>query len=563
MVNGVQSFFIPKVQFSCADHISPMTGTAGKTGFKTDGAPAVSPVKAQRMGRKKPVVLLIFDGWGIDDPKQKGNAIASAKPLFYESLIQKYPDIQLQASGAAVGLPDGNAGNSEVGHQTMGAGRILYQDLVKINKAIEDGSFNKNKVFLDAISHAKQSNGTLHLMGLVSDGGVHSHVDHLLALIKLAENEGVKDVNVHAFLDGRDTSPKSAEGYLKKVEAQLKKSGFSPISTVSGRYFAMDRDKRWDRTKQAYEAIVSANSDNKTGSLTALKDSYAGGKTDEFVSPVITDDNYSGIKNGDAALFFNFRPDRARQLTEALSNENFEGFKREKALDNFYLVSMTQYDDDFKTVPVAFPKTPPENTLGDILARHGLTQFRTAETEKYAHVTYFFNGGKEDPNLGEDREMVPSPKVATYDLQPEMNVSQVTKKINDAVNSGQYDFIVANFANPDMVGHTGHHHATEKAIQAVDEQLKIITETVLKQDGILLVTSDHGKAEVMLDENGEPHTAHTTNPVPLILVSNNKKLDLKSDAQYGLGNVAPTILDIMDLPQPKEMTEKSVLDVVA
>lgn len=513
---------------------------------------------------KKPLLLLIFDGWGIRK-NGPGNAIEAAQPQFYQRLLTTYPWVSLEASGEAVGLPSDNPGNSEVGHLTMGTGRILYQDLPKINRAITDDSFKRNPVFLAAVDHAKKTGGTLHLMGLASDGGVHSHINHLLALIDFAKEQNVKDVRIHAFLDGRDTSPQSAEAFLNTLENKLRQTGYPPIATVSGRYYAMDRDKRWDRVETAFDNMTSASGKKYPTSLAALRDSYSKGKNDEFVLPAVTDPFYRGMNNGDSILLTNFRPDRARQITQALSEPDFIGFARKKVLDNLYMGTMTSYDDASR-VPAAFTKDKPDNTLAQLLSQKGYQQFHTAETEKYAHVTYFFNGGVEPPYPGEERKLVPSPQVATYDLKPEMSVKEVGDEVVQSLESGKYDFIVANFANPDMVGHTGVEPAAVAAVKSVDTQLKRIVETLLKKDGTMVLTADHGKVETMVDDAGQPFTAHTRNPVPMILVSNNPKLKLKKPVTAGLSpglsSVAPTILDLFGLAKPQEMTGPSLLDRV-
>jgi 2,3-bisphosphoglycerate-independent phosphoglycerate mutase len=508
---------------------------------------------------KNTVMLLILDGWGIRNETQ-GNAIKLAHPSFYESLLAKYPNIALDASGEAVGLPDGQMGNSEVGHLNMGAGRIVYQEITRINKAIRDGDFFQNPVFQAAARHAIENNGTLHLMGLVSDGGVHSSMDHLFALLDFAKRQNVPNVRVHAFLDGRDVPPKSAEKYLRAVEEKLLELGYPQIATISGRYYAMDRDKRWERTQKAYDNLTSASGNKHLLSVDALLLSYKQDITDEFVLPAVTDVTFEGIQDGDSLLFFNFRPDRARQITRAFTEPGFEGFERSKTYQNLYYGCMTLYDETFN-LPVAFPKQKLDHILAEVLSEHGKTQFRTAETEKYAHVTFFFNGGFEAPYPGEDRHMVPSPKVATYDLQPEMNIRAVTDVICDALKSGKYDFIVANFANPDMVGHTGVLNAAESAVSAVDESIQRIVDTILPQDGVLLITADHGNCETMIDEHGGPHTAHTTNLVPLILISNRRDLQLDGSEVRGLSVIAPTVLDLFQLPKPSEMTAPSVLQI--
>lgn len=504
-------------------------------------------------------MLLILDGWGIRE-EVPGNAIKLAHPSFYDSLLANYPHIALDASGEAVGLPDGQMGNSEVGHLNMGAGRVVYQEITRINKSIRDGNFFQNQVFLGAIEHVKRTGGTLHLMGLLSDGGVHSLQTHLDALLDLTHQQNLKNVRVHAFLDGRDVSPQSAEGYLHQLEQKLLSLDLPQVATISGRYYAMDRDNRWERIQKAYDNMVLGNGRRHPFSIDALLWSYHQDVFDEFVEPAVCDFTYEGMKDGDAMLFFNFRPDRARQITRAFNAEDFDGFTREKVLSDFYYGCMTLYDERFE-LPVAFPKQKLDHILAEVLSARGLTQFHTAETEKYAHVTFFFNGGFEKPYPGEERHMVPSPKVATYDLQPEMNVGQLTDVICEVLNSGKYDFLVANFANPDMVGHTGVLAAAEDAVKAIDQAIQRVAETVLKIDGVMMLTADHGNCETMIDEHGGPHTAHTTNLVPFILISNRPELNLDRSRQYSLSDVATTILDVMGVPKPLEMTSPSMLKV--
>ncbi len=508
---------------------------------------------------KKSVLLLILDGWGIREA-EPGNAIKLAQPSYYDSLLAKYPNIALEASGEAVGLPDGQMGNSEVGHLNMGAGRVVYQEITRINKSIRDGDFFTNPVFLDAVAHVQRTGGHLHLMGLVSDGGVHSLLSQLEALLDFTHKQALKKVRVHAFLDGRDVSPQSAEGYLRQLEEKLLALDLPQIATINGRYFAMDRDNRWERIQAAYDNMVSASGRKHPFSIDALNWSYHQGVTDEFVAPAVTDLTYEGMQDGDAVLFFNFRPDRARQITRAFTQPDFTAFSRQKTIDNLYFGCMTLYDERFD-LPVAFPKQKLDRILAQVISDHGMTQFHTAETEKYAHVTFFFNGGFEEPYPGEDRLVVPSPKVATYDLQPEMNLGQLTDVICEALDSGKYDFVVANFANPDMVGHTGILPAAEEAVKAIDHAIQRVSETILKHDGVMLLTADHGNCETMIDEHGGPHTAHTTNLVPLILVSNRPELQLDNSQQYSLSDIATTLLDLLGLPKPVEMTSPSILKI--
>lgn len=508
---------------------------------------------------KKSVLLLILDGWGVRE-ELPGNAIKLAHPSYYDHLLKKYPNITLDASGESVGLPDGQMGNSEVGHLNMGAGRIVFQEITRINRSIREKDFFKNPAILEAFIHAKTHGSTLHLMGLVSDGGVHSSLDHLLALIDFAKREAVENVRVHAFLDGRDVSPKSAQDYLEVVEKKLMECDYPQIATVSGRYYAMDRDNRWERVQKTYDNLVKASGRRHPLSIDSVLWSYKQDVTDEFVEPGVCDFSYDGMHDNDSILFFNFRPDRARQLTRAFTELGFSEFEREGLPLNLRFTCLTLYDERFN-LPVAYPKQKMERLLVEILSEKGLTQFRTAETEKYAHVTFFFNGGFEPPYPGEERHMVPSPKVATYDLQPEMHVEKVADAVCHALTSGQYDFIVANFANPDMVGHTGLLEAAEKAVLAIDKAIARVTETVLSVDGTMLLTADHGNCEVMQDEHGGPHTAHTTNLVPLVLVSKQVGLNLDKTpgVQHSLSEIAPTVLDLFNIEQPPEMTSRSLL----
>lgn len=502
-------------------------------------------------------MLLILDGWGLRDDGP-GNAIEMAEPTFYEHLLATYPHIPLEASGEAVGLPEGQMGNSEVGHLNMGAGRVVYQEITRINKSIRDGDFFSNPELLKAAEHVKKTGGTLHLMGLVSDGGVHSDLNHLMALIDLGKRQQVPNLRVHAFLDGRDVPPKSAECYLRQVEEKLHEADYPQIATVSGRYYAMDRDNRWERTEKAYQNIVSASGKRHLFSVDALLWSYHQEVNDEFVMPVVTDAAYEGVQDGDAVIFFNFRPDRARQITRAFTQPDFTGFERSRTPENLHFACMTLYDETFQ-LPVAYPKQKMDRILAEVLSEHGIRQFRTAETEKYAHVTFFFNGGFEKPYPGEDRLMIPSPKVATYDLQPEMNVSEVSRVIREAIASSRYDFIVANFANPDMVGHTGVLPAAVDAVKAIDQAIREVAEAILAADGILMLTADHGNVETMIDETGGPHTAHTTALVPFILVSNVPALKLDTARRYSLSDVSPTILELFGIEKPPEMTAPSML----
>ena len=512
------------------------------------------------MTRPKPVVLIILDGWGVN-PRHEGNALAQARLPFYRSILDRYPHTTLNASGEAVGLPDAQMGNSEVGHLNIGAGRIVYQDFTRINKAIEEGAFFSNPVLKMAASAARSNDSALHLMGLLSDGGVHSHIDHLVALLELARREDVKTVFVHAFLDGRDTPPQSALIYVRALEREIARVGLGAVATVTGRYYAMDRDKRWDRVKMAYDAIVLGRGKFADSAEAAIRKSYDNKVTDEFVLPTVIEKDGSPVgipKAKDAVIFFNFRADRARQLTRAITQKEFSGFPRERIPDLSRFITMTSYDETF-TLPVAFGPVRLENILGEVISNLGLRQLRIAETEKYAHVTYFFNGGKEKVYPGEDRVLIPSPKeVATYDQKPQMSAPEVTSEVVRRIETGTYDFIVLNYANPDMVGHSGNLPAAIAAAETVDHCLELVAGAVLKAGGAVLITADHGNIEQMIDyETGAPHTAHTTNPVPLILISNRKDIALKKGGIHA--DLSPTILDLMEIAKPKEMDRFSLI----
>ena len=452
-------------------------------------------------------------------------------------------------------------GNSEVGHLNLGAGRIVYQDLSKINNAIKDGSFFKNEKFLEAIKHAKDNNSSLHIYGLVSTGGVHSSLDHLLALIKLASDEGLSKVYVHAFLDGRDTPPSSACTYLQTVEDELSKYHLPQIASVIGRYYIMDRDNRWDRVEKGYNCLLFGEGNKASSSVEGVKKSYEEGVTDEFVLPIVVGGDESRIHDNDAIIFFNYRPDRAREISKAINFKDFDGFNRKKVLNNIYYCTMTSYDVTF-TFPVAFPKTKPVNILGDVLEENRINQFRTAETEKYAHVTFFFNGGVDEPQPHETRVLVPSPKVPKYDMQPEMSAPEVCENVLSAIENKDYGFILVNFANPDMVGHTGVLEAAEKACKTVDECVGKIADKCREYGVTMVLTADHGNAEVMFnDETGKPHTAHTTNVVPFVVINAPYDIELNNDG--ALCDVAPTVLQLMGIEQPEEMTGKSMLKIPA
>ena len=509
---------------------------------------------------KKPVVLMVLDGYGLND-RTEGNAIAMANTPVMDKLMAECPFVQGQASGLAVGLPDGQMGNSEVGHMNIGAGRIIYQDLTRITKAIEDGDFFENKGLLAAIENCKKNDSDLHLWGLLSDGGVHSHISHLYGLLELAKKNGLSKVYVHAFLDGRDTPPASGKDFVAQVEEKMAEIGVGKIASLSGRYYAMDRDNNWDRVKKAYDSLVKGEGNKATSAVAAMEDSYAQDVTDEFVLPtVITDEAgnpLSVVKENDSVIFFNFRPDRAREITRAFCDDKFTGFDRD--FIKLTYVCFKDYDETIPNKIIAFEKESIENTFGEYLAKCGKKQLRLAETEKYAHVTFFFNGGVEDPNVDEFRLLVNSPKdVATYDLKPEMSAPEVGMDLVEAIKSDKYDVIVINFANPDMVGHTGVIPAAIKAVERVDSLVGDAVQAVKDVDGVLFICADHGNAEKMIDyETGEPHTAHTTNPVPFILV--NAEPDMKLREGGCLADIAPTLLEIMGLEQPKEMTGKSLI----
>lgn len=508
---------------------------------------------------KRPLVLVILDGWGLREEKE-GNAIALARKPNMDRLWGEYPHTSLKTSGEDVGLPEGQMGNSEVGHLNIGAGRIVYQELTRISLAIREGHFFENPVLLEAVEHVRRRDSSLHLMGLVSDGGVHSHIDHLYALLELARDQGLRRVYVHAFLDGRDVPPANAREYIVPLEDKMAAMKTGRIATIMGRYYAMDRDRRWERTERAYRAMVLGEGLRAGSALEALARAYERGETDEFVQPTVIEDGegrpVARVKEEDAVIFFNFRPDRARQITRAFVDEEFSGFERPGGRLGVYFACMTMYD---KTIdaPVAFRPQVLVNTLGEVLSYHKLRQLRLAETEKYAHVTFFFNGGVEAPNEGEDRLLIPSPKVPTYDLKPEMSAPEVTDAFLQKLAEEKYHVIIMNYANPDMVGHTGVLDAAIKAIEAVDHCVGRVVGAVLERRGTVLITADHGNAEVMLDEKGEPHTAHTTNLAPFILV--NDELRGAALRPGRLEDVAPTILHLLGIEKPAEMTGNSLL----
>jgi 2,3-bisphosphoglycerate-independent phosphoglycerate mutase len=507
---------------------------------------------------KAPIALVILDGWGMGDEQDAYNAICQSETPHMKLLSELYPSTTLTCSGEAVGLPEGQMGNSEVGHLNIGAGRVVYQELTRITKEIREGEFFTNPVLVNAVEQAKTNGSALHLMGLVSDGGVHSHINHLYALLELAKRNELKKVYVHAFLDGRDVPPSSGIEYIKALEEKIKEIGVGSIATVAGRYYAMDRDKRWERVEKAYNAMVCREGEEAASASEAVETSYKLGKTDEFVAPtVIAGCGDCGIKAKDSVIFFNFRPDRARELTRVFIDEKFDGFARCGGLLPVHFASMTQYDETV-VVPVAYKPQFLKNTLGEVLENNGLTQLRIAETEKYAHVTFFFNGGEEKPYHGEERILVASPKVATYDLQPEMSAIEVTDKLVEAIKTGKFDVIILNYANSDMVGHTGKLDAAMKAVTTVDNCVGRVVEAMRNQGGITLITADHGNAEMMLDHvTGEPFTAHTTNEVPLILVS--EKHRGRAIKKGILADLAPTILDLAGVAIPEEMTGKSLI----
>ena len=552
------------------------------------------------MNNKRPTMLMILDGFGLN-PSAYGNAVAAARTPNLDAIFAKYPHIKLAASGLAVGLPEGQMGNSEVGHLNIGAGRIVYQELTRITKAIEDEIFFDNLPLNHAVRHVKETGGTLHVFGLLSDGGVHSHISHIEAVLKLAKMRGLQKVVVHCFMDGRDVPPTSGLGFVRELEAYLARLGLGKIGVVSGRYYAMDRDKRWDRVQLAYDALTLGSGRKAASAEAAVQAAYDAGETDEFIKPTLccASDSTAGdaapktlraesiqpsvqtaadksgispnfapanaaetaeeraaaaltVQDGDSIIFCNFRPDRARELTRAFVDPDFDGFSRRKQIKNLTYVCMTQYDATIPNVEVAFPPQVITNTLGEYLSKLGLHQLRIAETEKYAHVTFFFNGGVEQPNPLEDRVLIPSPKVATYDLQPEMSAPEVTAQVIKEIASSKYDVIILNFANADMVGHTGVFEAAVKAIETLDGCVQQIVNAVLNAGGQILLTADHGNADEMLDADGHVVTAHSTNPVPLVHISAEPAVFGKDSGK--LADIAPTLLHLLDLPVPPEMT---------
>ncbi len=508
--------------------------------------------------KKRTVLLTILDGWGCDG-NCPANAVKSANTPTFDKLLEEYPHTRIFAHGRHVGLPDGQMGNSEVGHLNIGAGRIVYQDLTRINLAIEDKSFFDNKEFLKAVEHAGKNNSAIHFIGLVSDGGVHSSLEHLFALIDFAKQQGLEKVYVHAFLDGRDTPPRSAIEYLAKLDEKLKNENLPQIASIMGRYYAMDRDKRWERVEKAYNCLLLGEGKTARNSAEAIRDSYENDDLgDEFVLPTVTNnDENSRIKDGDSVIFINFRPDRARQITRAITDPGFDGFERKKTLKDLCFICMTRYDETFD-LPIAYPPQKMTKILAEVLDQNNLKEYRTAETEKYAHITFFFNGGVEKAYETETRCLVNSPKVATYDLQPEMSAPEVADKVVNALKSGEYDFILVNFANPDMVGHTGIMKAAVAAVEAVDNCLEKIVRTVKEVGAVMLLTADHGNAECMEDPvTHKPFTAHTTNPVPFFVINPGEDIGLREGGC--LADIAPTVLDLFEIEKPAEMTGNSLI----
>jgi 2,3-bisphosphoglycerate-independent phosphoglycerate mutase len=507
---------------------------------------------------KAPTALIILDGFALRD-EVKGNAVAQAKKPNFDQFWNKYPHTTLKACGEAVGLPEGQMGNSEVGHLNIGAGRIVYQSLTRVNIAIREGEFDKNETFLQAMNHVKEKGTNLHIFGLLSDGGVHSHIDHLFALLKLAAKEGVQNVYVHAFLDGRDVGPQTAKTYIQQTEEKMKEYGVGKFATISGRYYSMDRDKRWERVEKSYRAMVYGEGPKYTNPIDCIEDSYQNGIYDEFVIPsVITDeqgDPVATIKDEDAVIFYNFRPDRAIQISNTFTNEDFRSFDRgPKHPKNLFFVCLTHFSETVKGY-VAFKPTNLDNTLGEVISQNGLTQLRIAETEKYPHVTFFMSGGREEPFPGEERILIDSPKVATYDLKPEMSAYEVTEALLKEIEADKHDAIILNFANPDMVGHSGKLEPTIKAVEAVDECLGKVVDAILAKGGVAIITADHGNADEVVTLEGKPMTAHTTNPVPVIVTK--EGIELREGGI--LGDLAPTMLDLLGLEQPKEMTGQSLI----
>ena len=503
---------------------------------------------------KQKVLLMILDGWGIGN-RSKGDVISTVHPAYISAMTEKYPHAQLHTDGENVGLPDGQMGNSEVGHLNIGAGRVVYQDLVKINRACKDGSIMENAEVKAAFEYAKAKGVNVHFMGLVSDGGVHSSIDHLYKLCDIAKTYGIEHTYVHCFMDGRDTDPHSGKGFLADLQAKLDELGIGKIASVSGRYYAMDRDNNWDREEKAYAAFVYGEGNHAANAAEAIEASYAADKTDEFVLPCVTCEG-GRVQDGDTVIFMNFRPDRARQMTRIFCDDDFKGFERRGGRKQVNYVCMAEYDATMPNCEVAYPPVELKNVLGQYLSENGKTQLRIAETEKYAHVTFFFNGGVEAPYEGEDRCVIPSPKVATYDLQPEMSAPEVAAECVKRIESGKYDVVILNFANCDMVGHTGVFDAAVKAVEAVDTAVDQVVTAVLNAGGCAFITADHGNAEKMMNPDGTPFTAHTTNVVPFVAVGCG---DVKLREGGCLADIAPTMLPYIGLPVPAEMTGKSII----
>ena len=515
--------------------------------------PLPSGFSQERVSMKTPTTLIIMDGFGLG-PKYPGNAVENTPKPHLENIFKECPGCRLSASGLDVGLPEGQMGNSEVGHTNIGAGRVVFQDLPHISRDIDSGEFFKNPAYLEAMEHCREWGTALHLMGLLSDGGVHSHITHLFALVKMAKEQGLEKVYVHCFLDGRDVPPSSGKSYVEQLQAKLDELGTGRIATVMGRYYAMDRDKRWDRVQRAYDAIALGEGIFEEDPAAAVQKSYDSGVTDEFMEPVVCAKG-AQVRDNDSIIFYNFRPDRAREITRCFVDEDFQDVERKKGFVPVDFVCTTEYDATMPNVTVAYPRQKLENIFGEYISKLGLTQLRIAETEKYAHVTFFFNGGVETVFPGEDRVLIASPKVATYDLQPEMSAYQVTEEAVKRIESGAYDVIILNFANCDMVGHTGIFDAAVKAVEAVDKAAGEVIDAVVAAGGAVLLTADHGNADKMYEPDGEPFTAHTTNPVPLLAINCG---DVKLREGGVLADLAPTLLQLMELPQPEEMTGKSL-----
>ena len=520
------------------------------------GSPLFMPLPSgfsqERVSMKTPTTLIIMDGFGLG-PKYPGNAVENTPKPHLENIFKECPGCRLSASGLDVGLPEGQMGNSEVGHTNIGAGRVVFQDLPHISRDIDSGEFFKNPAYLEAMEHCREWGTALHLMGLLSDGGVHSHITHLFALVKMAKEQGLEKVYVHCFLDGRDVPPSSGKSYEEQLQAKLDELGTGRIATVMGRYYAMDRDKRWDRVQRAYDAIALGEGIFEEDPAAAVQKSYDSGVTDEFMEPVVCAKG-AQVRDNDSIIFYNFRPDRAREITRCFVDEDFQDVERKKGFVPVDFVCTTEYDATMPNVTVAYPRQKLENIFGEYISKLGLTQLRIAETEKYAHVTFFFNGGVETVFPGEDRVLIASPKVATYDLQPEMSAYQVTEEAVKRIESGAYDVIILNFANCDMVGHTGVYEAACRAVTAVDECVGRVVEATSRMGGVSLITADHGNAERMADEDGEPFTAHTTNLVPFYIVGASVRL---RDGR--LADIAPTMLDLMGLEKPKEMDGETLI----